>query len=338
MTKDERIASYKYSVLQHARENKNITLTCKVFQISRTIYYDWLKRFIKFGYLGLQDKVKRKPKMPNQIKPDFEAIILNYILNYPTHGPRRISNELRQQNIIISETGIYNVLRRKNLNHRLSRLFYAQEQSDNPIVTERYLREIAQRKTAHINAYYPGYLFCQDTFYIGTIKGLGRIYQQTGMDAYAGFGFAKVYTDKTALSAIDFLVTKVLPVYRSCHIPLDRILTDNGKEYTTHWINGNHGYETFLKQNHIRHTRIKPRSPQSNGIVERFNRTLLEEFYQIAMIKKVYSSLSELQDDLDQFITYYNFKRTNQGYRLKGKIPYQKFFDGMRKYALPEPL
>ena len=97
-------------------------------------------------------------------------------------------------------------------------------------------------------------------------------------------------------------------------------------------------YEKFLEQNRIRHTKIKPRTPQSNGIVERFNRTLLEEFYQIAMIKKVYSSLSELQDDLDQFITDYNFKRTNQGYRLKGKIPYQKFLDGKRKYSLPEPL
>ena len=120
---------------------------------------------------------------------------------------------------------------------------------------------------------------------------------------------------------------------------MDRILTDNGKEYTTtHWANGKHEYEQFLKQNSIRHTRIKPRMPQSNGMVERFNRTLLEEFYQIAMMKKVYSSLSELQDDLDKFICYFNFKRTNQGYRLKGKIPYQKFLDGRRKYALPEPL
>ena len=338
MTKDERIANFKYSVLQHARENKNITLTCKVFQISRTIYYDWLKRFIKFGYLGLQDKIKRKPKMPNQIKPDFEAIILNYIIDYPTHGPRRVSNELRQQGIKISETGIYHVLRRKSLNHRLDRLFYAQDQSDNPVVTERYLREIKKRQKVHISAHYPGYLFCQDTFYVGTIKGLGRIYQQTGIDAYSHFGFAKVYTDKTALSAIDFLKTKVSPVYNKFVIPLDRVLTDNGKEYTTHWINGNHGYETFLKQNSIRHTRIKPRRPQSNGMVERFNRTLLEEFYQIAMIKKVYTCLSQLQDDLDQFMTYYNFKRTNQGYRLRGKIPYQKFLDGKRKYALPEPL
>jgi len=154
----------------------------------------------------------------------------------------------------------------------------------------------------------------------------------------SSFGFANVYRDKTALSAIDFLETKVLPVYGQFNIPLDRILTDNGKEYTTHWINGQHGYEIFLKQNRIKHTKIKPRTPQSNGIVERFNRILAEEFYLIAIIKKVYTSLSELQDDLDQFITYYNFKRTNQGYRLKGKISYQKFFDDKRKYALHEPL
>jgi transposase InsO family protein len=129
----------------------------------------------------------------------------------------------------------------------------------------------------------------------------------------------------------------VLPVYGIFGIPLDRILTDNGKEHTTHWENGNHDYENFLASCAKRHTRIKPRCPKSNGMVERFNRTLLEEFYQIAMLKRVYSTLDELQHDLDQFIYYYNFKRTNYGYRLKGKITYMKFLDGMRKYALPEP-
>jgi len=84
---------------------------------------------------------------------------------------------------------------RKQLNHRLDRLFYAQEKSDNPVVTESYPREVAKRKENHIPAYYSGYLFCQDTFYVGTIKGLGRIYQQTGMDAYSNFGFAKIYLD-----------------------------------------------------------------------------------------------------------------------------------------------
>ena len=338
MTKDERIASFKYSVLQHARENKNVTSTCKLFNITRTTYYVWLRRFSQSGYLGLLDRQRSKPSMSNKIKPDVELIIYNYIRDYPAHGPRRISNELKAQGITISETGIYNVLRRGGLNHRLDRLFYAQEHSDNPIITERYLRELEKREEAHIKAYYPGYLLCQDTFYVGTIKGLGRIYQQACIDAYSNFGFAKIYLNKKADSAIDFVKTRVLPVYGMFGIPLDRILTDNGKEYTTHWENGNHDYENFLASCGIRHTRIKPRCPKSNGMVERLNRTLLEEFYQIAMLKKVYTSLDELQDDLDQFIFYYNFKRTNQGYRLKEKIPYQKFLDGMRKYALPEPV
>ena len=337
MTKDERIASYKYSVLQHAYKHKNITSTCKLFNLSRTTYYEWRSRFNQLGYLGLKDKLRSKPRMPNRIKPDFEQIIYNYIVDYPTHGPRRISDELKIQEIIISETGVYNVLKRANLNHRLDRLFYAQEHSDNPVITERYLREVEKKKETHIESFYPGYLFCQDTFYVGTIKGLGRIYQQAGIDAYSNFGFAKVYTNKKDDSAINFVKTKALPVYQMFQIPLDRILTDNGKEYTTHWKNGKHDYEIFLASCGIRHTRIKPGCPKSNGMVERFNRTLLEEFYQIAMLKKVYTSLDQLQDDLDSFIYYYNFKRTNQGYRLKGKIPSQKFTDGKRKFALPEP-
>jgi len=337
MTTVERIANFKYSVLQHAHKHKNITSTCKLFNLTRTTYYEWLRRFNQLGYLGLIDRERSKPKMPNQVKPEYETIIENYIIDYPTHGPRRIANELKAQGIMISETGVYHLLRRKGLNHRLDRLFYAQEHSDNPVITESYLREVAKKKETHIQAFYPGYLFCQDTFYIGTIKGLGRIYQQTGMDAYSNFGFAKVYLDKKAESAIDFVKTKVQPIYGMFQIPLDRILTDNGKEYTTHWKNGKHDYETFLNSQGIRHTKIKPRCPKSNGMVERFNRTLLEEFYQIAMIKNVYTSIDQLQDDLDSFIYYYNFKRTNQGYRLKGKIPYQKFLDGKRKYALPEP-
>jgi hypothetical protein len=148
--------------------------------------------------------------MPKQIKPEYETIIYNYIRDYPTHGPRRISNELRIKGIVISETGVYHVLKRKGLNRLIDRFFYAQEHSDNPVITESYLREKEKKKETHINAFYPGYLFCQDTFYVGTIKGLGRIYQQTGIDAYANFGFAKIYTNKKAESAIDFVKTKVI--------------------------------------------------------------------------------------------------------------------------------
>ena len=110
------------------------------------------------------DKERSKLQMPNKVKPEYEMIIYNYITDYPTHGPRRISNELKIQGITISETGVYHVLKRADLNHRLDRLFYAQEHSDNPIITERYLREVEKRQETHIQAFYPGDLFCQDTF------------------------------------------------------------------------------------------------------------------------------------------------------------------------------
>ena len=146
MTTDDFIASFKYSVLQHAYKNKNITDTCRIFNLSRTVYYKWLKRFNKSGYSGLINKQKSKPKMPNQIKPEYEMIIYNYIINYPTQGPARIANELALQGITISPSGIYNVLLRKGLNRRIDRLFYAQERSNNPVITERYLREIEKKR------------------------------------------------------------------------------------------------------------------------------------------------------------------------------------------------
>ena len=75
MTKDDRIASFKHSILQYARKHKNIIYTCRTFNLSRTVYYKWLKRFSKLGYLGLLDKKKAKPKMPNL---DIQGQVLKY--------------------------------------------------------------------------------------------------------------------------------------------------------------------------------------------------------------------------------------------------------------------
>lgn len=138
--------------------------TCRLFNLSRTVYYKWIKRFNKLGYSGLLNRQKSKPERPNQIKPEYEKIIYNYIRDYPTHGPRRISNELKTQGILISKTGVYNVLRRGGLNRRLNWLFYAQENPDNPVITERYLREVEKKKETYIDAFYLGGLFGQDTF------------------------------------------------------------------------------------------------------------------------------------------------------------------------------
>lgn len=137
-------------------------------------------------------------------------------------------------------------------------------------------------------------------------------------------------------TAVDFLKEHVLPVYQMFQIPLYNILTDNGKEYTTHWKSKKqvHFYEKQLNKLNISHRYIKPRTPRTNGFVERFYRTLLDEFFKPAFLKKKYTSLYQLQTDLNDYLVYYNTQRTHQGRNLNGKIPIQRYCDCVRPKLL----
>jgi len=170
-------------------------------------------------------------------------------------------------------------------------------------------------------------LFGQDTFYVGWIKGIGKIYQQTGIDTYSNVGFAKLYLEKTALTAADFLNDKVLPFFDSKGVRLLRTLTDRGTEYCG--VRESHPYQLYMYLNDIEHTRTKARHPQTNGCTERLNQTIMDEFYQVAFRKKLYTSLEEIQSDLDSFMETYNTKRTNQGKRCQGRTPMETFTDGL---------
>ncbi len=171
----------------------------------------------------------------------------------------------------------------------------------------------------------PGYCIAQDTFYVGTLKGVGRIYQQTVIDTYSKVAFAKLYDRKTPLTAADTLNDRVLPFFDSHEIPASRVLTDRGTEYCGR--PESHEYELYLAIENIDHTRTKARSPQTNGIAERFHKTLLDEFYRIAFRKRLFGSIAELQDDLDDWLQIYNVERTHQGRWCFGKTPMQTFFD-----------
>ena len=191
------------------------------------------------------------------------------------------------------------------------------------------LERAKQEKEAHgeIETAHPGYLGAQDTFYVGTIKGVGRIYQQTFIDTYAKVAFAKIYDRKNALVAADMLNDRVMPFFEKHDIPLLRILTDRGTEYCGK--PEDHEYQLYLSIEDIDHTKTKARSPQTNGICERLNKTILQEFYQVAFRKKIYNSLEELQLDLDNWIEYYNNERTHSGKYCFGKTPIQTFLDSI---------
>ena len=160
---------------------------------------------------------------------------------------------------------------------------------------------------------------------MGTIKSIGRIYQQTFLDTYSKLAFVKLYDRKNALVAADLLNDRVLPFLEEQNVPLLRVLTDRGTEYC-----GNrecHEYQLYLAVENIDHSRTKAKSPQTNGICERFHRTLQEEFYSVAFRKKLYRSLDELQSDLDVWLGEYNEKREHSGKYCYGKTPWQTFLD-----------
>lgn len=171
----------------------------------------------------------------------------------------------------------------------------------------------------------PGYCVAQDTFYVGTLKGVGRIYQQTAIDTYAKVAFAKLYDRKTPLTAADLMNDRVVPFFDEHDILVSRVLTDRGTEYCGR--PESHEYEPYLAVENIDHTRTKARSPQTNGICERFHKTLLDEFYRIAFRKRLHGSIAELQGDLDAWLNTYNNERTHQGRWCYGKTPMQTFLE-----------
>jgi transposase InsO family protein len=162
-----------------------------------------------------------------------------------------------------------------------------------------------------------GLLWAQDTFYVRTLKGVGRIYQQTFIDTYSKVGFAKLYDRKTPVTAAELLNDRVLPFFEQHDIPLNRVLTDRGTEYCG--APDRHAYELYLAVENIDHTRTNTRHPQTNGICERFHKTMLNEFNRVAFRKTIYRTLKDCR--LDAWIDEYNQQRPHQGQLLRQDTP-----------------
>jgi len=335
MSTTEKLIKARMGMLALAEQLNNVSAACRRAGISRSHYYEIKEAFEKFGSEGLAPQTRRKPRMPNQTPPELEAQILEMTERYPTYSYLRISDQLKLVGVGVSPSTVRVVWQRHGLTLRIYRLLWLEQKTaaQGGILTERQIRLLQKHRgrttdhEQHVEAPYPGHLLCQDTYFIGTIKGIGKIYMQSVVDAHCSLGFAKLYLSKVPMTAVDVLDDRVLPFYEEHAAEVEHLLTDNGREYCGRELK--HHFELFLAISQIRHRRTEVRSPQTNGFCERFHRTVKEEFFSQAFRQTLYESVAQLQQDLDRYLEFYNRERAHRGYRTQGRTPYHAFIEGL---------
>ena len=332
---NEKIIKHKVGLLNLAEELGNVSKACQIMGLSRDTFYRYKSAVEDGGVEALLERTRRHPNLKNRVDLETEDAVVAFAIEYPAHGQVRVSNELRKQGVFVSASGVRSIWLRHEMSNFKLRLkaLEAKVAEDGIILTEAQVQALEKKKLddeawGEIDTALPSYLGSQDTFYVGTMKGVGRIYQQTYIDTYAKTAQAKLYKTKTPITAADMLNDKVLPYYEEHNLPVLRILTDRGTEYCGRAAR--HDYQLFLAINDIEHTKTKVKSPQTNGICERFHKTILQEFYQVVFRKTLFESIEQLQKDLDEWIDTYNNDRSHQGKICEGRTPLQTLEDGKK--------
>ena len=336
MTTKDKVARRKLSMLELASELNNVSKACRIMGYSRQQFYEIRRNFQTYGAEGLLDRLPgaRGPH-PNRVAPEIEAAILDHALDHPGHGALRVAQELMLKGVQVSSGGVRGVWSRHGLltkHERLLRLETATAErkialSDEQIrLLERFSPEFRER---HIEAHHTGDLVAVDTFFVGTLKGVGKVYLQTAIDCHSRHAWARLYPNKMPLTAVHLMNSDVLPSFEKHKAKITTVLSDNGREFCGR--PDRHPYELFLQLEGIEHRTTRVNRPQSNGFVERLHRTLLDEHFRVEGRRTWYDTIEEMQKALDRYLKTYNHGRPHQGRGMNGRTPQKAFVDGLTK-------
>ncbi len=323
MTLEDRVHALRLRLFRRAEELGNVSTACREAGVSRSAYYQLRQRFLRYGADGLHPKHRKgRPGRPPELEAVVERRILAEALAQPAWGPQRISDQLGMRGIQVAPSTVYRALRRHGLGTRPQRFGLLERHSASRagLLTERTRRALQKARPTpsrrHVEAKEPGELVCFDCFFIGRLKGVGKVWQITACDAASSYGLAMLFLgDPRAAVAAAFL-DRVVKHFAEAGWPVQRVLTDRGSEFKS-------AFDEACKSHEIKHTRTKPRHAFTNGFVERLQGTILHEHWRIEFRRRYFTKLGQLDRSLQSYLRLYNHHRIHRGYRTRGRTPAQ---------------
>src|SRR5438128_37510 len=325
MSEDDVLFGFRLRVFTLAEELGNVAAACRAMGIERSTYYRWKAKVDRWGLEALRVRERRRPRMPNQIGPHLEQRVIAFSLGHPGYGARRIAAELRREKwggLRISEHGVWRVLCRVGLNTRSKRLALIARHHD------RYERKpLVPPPERHIDASEPGEKVQLDCFYVGRLSGTkGTVWQYSAIDVASAFTWAELHTSERNPRARHTreLVHRVARELKAAGWRLREVTTDNGSEFRSR------EFRSEAERLGARQRFIRAGRPNSNGCVERVQLTILEECWRPAFARSLAPKVTALEQDLEEYLDYFNFDRAHTGRLTKGRVPGDIVF-GARK-------
>ena len=327
MTRDQIIYQRRVRVLEHAGETGNVALTCRTFGISRKTFYEWQTLARSYGLEALMPKARRRPQLPNATPTHVLHELLALAVAQPTLGCRQLGDRLADRGYVVSKTTVQKLLVDHGLGRRHQRVARAAALAVlvNGLVTEPVAEEMLFG-FCHWAAR-PGDLVAVDSFYIGQLKGVGKVYQLTAIDTATRWAFIQIVLGPVHGEHTARFITQVQRKLRRLGWPLGAVLSDNGPEYKSLV------FRTRLADLDVTHHRIPPRSPNHNAVCERFQGTVLQECWRVAFHRRRFGTIRQLQAEADAWLHGYHHRRRNHGDFMRGRTPRQVLAEHNAKRA-----